>query len=108
MLGDSSLASGSLFAPIALGTPSLFFALLALRDKVHLFAERFGDTLRHHAFIEASNQLLYRLTFSSFYTHSGGPRSSRAPAGHALLASPVDHLLYQEFWVHALRTSTQT
>jgi hypothetical protein len=55
--------------PVALGTAALLFALLALRDEVHLLAVGLGDALSHYAFIEAAQQLLDGLSFASFDFH---------------------------------------
>ena len=60
-------------APVALRAAPLLFALLALRDKVHLFAERLGDPLGDDALIEAPNQLLDGLALSAVYMHSDWP-----------------------------------
>lgn len=40
------------FTAVALGAAALFFALLALRDKVHFLTVGFGDTLGYDAFIK--------------------------------------------------------
>jgi hypothetical protein len=40
------------FAAIALGAAALFFALLTLRDEVHLLPVGFGDSLGYYTFIE--------------------------------------------------------
>lgn len=58
-----------LFAAIALGAAALFFALLTLRDEVHLLPVGLGDTLGYHAFIESAQQLLDGLPIASFDFH---------------------------------------
>jgi len=61
-------------AAIPLCAALLLLALLALGDKVHLFAIGFCDPLGDDAFVEASNQLLDGLTFTSLYMHIFGLR----------------------------------
>lgn len=39
---------------------------------MHLFTERFGDTLSNNNFVEATKQLIYSLTVTSFYSHRSG------------------------------------
>ena len=43
-----------LLSAVALGAPALFFALLALRDEVHLLPVGFGDSLSDYALIKAA------------------------------------------------------
>jgi len=50
---------GHLLSAVALGAAALFFALLTLRDKVHLIAVDLGDAFRHNPLVEAANQLIY-------------------------------------------------
>jgi hypothetical protein len=59
-----------LLAPVTLGTASLLFALLALRDEVHLLTIGLRDSLRDDPFIKAADQLLDRFAITSFYTHT--------------------------------------
>jgi hypothetical protein len=56
-------------AAVALGAAALLFALLALRDKMHLFAIRLGDTLSDYALIKTAQQLLNRFSITSFNSH---------------------------------------
>jgi len=58
-----------LLAAIALGASPLLLALLTLRDEMHLLAECFGDALGHNNLIESSEQLLNRLSVTSFNFH---------------------------------------
>ncbi len=55
---------------ISLRAALLLLALLALGDKMHLFAEGLRDPLGDHAFVKAADQLLNGFTVTSFYMHS--------------------------------------
>jgi hypothetical protein len=59
----------SFLAPVALCAAAFLFALLALRDEVHLLAVGLGDTLRHYTFIEAAQQLFDGLSVASLDFH---------------------------------------
>lgn len=66
-----------LLATISFGTAALFFALLALRDEVHLLAIRFGDALGNDTFIEAANELFDSFAFTTFNSHSAAGSTVR-------------------------------
>jgi hypothetical protein len=59
----------SFLAPVAFGTAALLFALLALRDEVHLLAVGLGDPLGDYALVEAAQELLDSLTVTSIDFH---------------------------------------
>jgi hypothetical protein len=56
-------------AAISLRAALLLLALLAARNKVHLFAVGFCDPLSDHALVKAADKLLYGFTIASFYMH---------------------------------------
>lgn len=58
-----------LLAPIALRPSAFLFPLLALRNKMHFIAVDLRNALRNDPFIKPAYQLVYRLTFTSFYFH---------------------------------------
>lgn len=70
---------GQLLAAIPLSAAALLFALLALRDEVHLLAIGLGDSLSDDTFIEAANQLLYGFAFTTFNSHSAAGSAVRRP-----------------------------
>jgi len=57
-------------APIALCAAAFLFALLTLRDEVHLLAVGLGDTLCYDTFIEAAQQLLDGFSVASLDFHA--------------------------------------
>jgi len=61
-----------LLAAIALSTATLFFALFAFGNKMHLLAEGFGDALGNNNLVEATKQLINGLAVASFYSHISG------------------------------------
>ncbi len=70
---------GQLLAAISLGAAALLFALLALRDKVHLLAIGLGDPLGDDTLIKAANQLLNGFAFTTLNSHSAAGSAARRP-----------------------------
>jgi len=58
-----------LLSAVALGAPALFFALLALRDEVHLLSVGLSALLSNYALVKAAQQLLDGLSIASFDSH---------------------------------------
>ena len=67
--GHALLRLARLFQAVALSAAALLFALLALRNEMHLLAVGLGDPLCHYAFVEAAQQLLDSLSIASFDFH---------------------------------------
>ncbi len=70
-----------LLTPVALSAAALLFALLALRDEVHLLAEGLRDALGDDALIESADQLLDCLTVTTLNFH----RSARSVGNEPLV-----------------------
>lgn len=86
----SLLRTCLLLAAVALGAAAFFFALLALRDEVHLVAVDLGDALGDDTFVKAAKQLINSFAFTSFYFHSCCTHTNRLAVVYAGL---LRHLL---------------
>jgi hypothetical protein len=81
-----------LFPSIALCTAAFFFALLTLRDKMHLITVDFGNALRHHTLVKAADQLIHALTIASLYFHYPARLQNEKPLSVLFFAFSLNSL----------------